>query len=105
MKNTVKIFKNISTKNEVGEIVNTQELFLSIKAEVQFERVQESGSKFDAGWSNKLIVRTRYSKSLMPLITSRDGFSMTFQGTEYKIMNYEMWNQTQKYITFYIQKV
>ena len=104
MRNAITIYQSVQTRNEVGEIIQDKSLFMSVKAEVQFEKVQESGSKFDASWSNRLVVKTRYSKSLMPVITNRSSFSIEFQGNMYSIKNYESWNHVQKYITFYIEK-
>nr|WP_324002251.1 hypothetical protein [Aeromonas dhakensis] len=77
---------------------------MTIKAEVQFEKVQESGSKFDTSWSNRLVVKSRYGNRMMGIINNRSGFEFEFQGNTYKLVNFEQWNQVQKFITFYIQK-
>jgi len=104
MRNTVKIYKKDITINEVGESTYTLSLYMTFKAEVQFEKVQESGSKFDASWSNRLVVKSRYGNRMMDVINNRNGFEFEFQGNKYKLVNFEQWNQVQKYITFYIQK-
>ncbi|MGY3856853.1 phage head completion protein [Aeromonas veronii] len=104
MRNSVKVYHLVQTQNEVGEFQNTKELFVEMKAEVQFEKVQDSGSKFDKAWANRLVIKTRYSKSLTPLIDSCSGFVMEFQNKTYKIVSYESWNMVQKFITFYVEK-
>lgn len=104
MRNTVKIYKRDLTINEVGERTYTTSLYMTIKAEMQFEKVQESGSKFDASWSNRLVVKSRYGNRMMGIINNRGGFEFEFQGNTYKLVNFEQWNQVQKFITFYIQK-
>lgn len=103
MKNSVIIYRNIETQNSVGEVELTRELFLNIKAEVQFDRTVDSESKFDSSWCNRLVIRTRFARSMMPVIDSRDGFAFEFQGKVYRLINYDMWNQVQRYITFYVE--
>lgn len=104
MRHTIKFYRVINTQNEVGEFIESKELFYSTKAEVQFDKVQDSGSKFDKAWANRLVIKTRYSKSLTPLIDSCSGYVVEFQSKTYKIISYESWNNLQKFITFYVQK-
>lgn len=103
MRNKVIIYRNIQDTNGVGEIVNTKELFLALMAKVDFDKTVDSESKFDSSWSNRLLVQTRYSKSMMHIINNRDGFTFEYQGKVYRLINYDMWNQVQKFITFYIE--
>lgn len=103
MRNKVIIYKNVRELNGVGEIENSKELFLTLMAEVKFYKTVDSESKFDSSWSNRLLVQTRYAKSMMHIINNRDGFTFEYQGKVYRLINYDMWNQVQKFITFYIE--
>lgn len=104
MKNPVQIYKMIKTRDEVGEAIETPELYLNIKCKVTFEKVQESGSKWDTHWNNRLILETRYSQNFFDVITNRVGFKFKYQGEMYSLKNYEQYNNNYRFIKFYVEK-
>lgn len=102
MRHKASIMKSTPSQNSVGEQVYVLDLFLNIGCSVEFERTLESGSKFNSGWSNQLIITTRYNEKMMGVITSRNEYKIQWQGNTYKLVNYEMWNNKQDYIKFYV---
>ncbi len=104
MKNPVQIYKMIKSQSATGQVINTPELYLNIKVKVSFEKTVESGSKFDASWSNRLILETRYSHNFMEVINDRSSYKFKYQGSFYSVKNYEQYNMQQRFIKFYIEK-
>ena len=104
MRNQIQIVYLTQQKNGVGEREISLNPYLTIMAAVTFEKTHESGSKFTDGWSDQLIVTTRYSQKLMSVINARSSYKIIFQGNTYTIKNYEIWNQVQDYVKFYIQQ-
>ncbi len=104
MRHKVMVMHQTMQKNAVGERVATLEPMYGLRAAMNFEQVQDSDSKFSDAWANRLVMQTRYSRSLMDTLNNKTDFKIEFQGNYYSIISYESWNNLQKYITLYLVK-
>ncbi len=97
------MFKTI-TQNSLGEQENTLEAMYGLRTIMEFDKVQESDSKFSGVWANRLVMKTRYSLPLMDTLNNKNSFKIRWQDNLYSIKGYESWNNLQKYITIYLEK-
>lgn len=104
MRHKVRVMFLTRTQNGVGEFEDVIEPMYTLRAQVEFSKVEDSSSKFSDVWANQLVMKTRYSMPLMDTLNNKSQFKIEFQGNLYSIKAYESWNLQQKYITLYLQK-
>ncbi|WP_420921054.1 phage head completion protein [Aeromonas rivipollensis] len=104
MRHKVMVMHQTMQKNAVAERIEILEPMYGLRAAMNFENVQGSDSKFSKAWANRLVMQTRYSRTLMDTLNNKTDFKIEFQGNYYSIISYESWNHMQKYITLYLEK-
>lgn len=104
MRHKLMMMHQTTQKNAIAERIEILEPMFSLRAAMTFDKVQDSDSKFSKAWANRLVMQTRYSKTLMDTLNNKTDFKIEFQGNYYSIVSYESWNNLQKYITIYLEK-
>ncbi|WP_330544494.1 hypothetical protein V0242_11775 [Aeromonas hydrophila] len=92
------------TQNAVGEQESVLEDMYGLRASMDFQKTEDSDSKFSDVWANRLVMKTRYSLPLMDTLNNKNSFKIRWQDNLYSIKGYESFNLLQKYITIYLEK-
>ncbi|MFQ2201034.1 hypothetical protein ACK325_02570 [Aeromonas hydrophila] len=104
MRHKVMVMHKTITQNAVGEQESVLEDMYGLRVTMDFLKTEDSDSKFSDAWSNRLVMKTRYSLPLMDTLTNKNSFKIRWQDNLYSIKGYESWNNLQKYITVYLEK-
>lgn len=104
MRHRVMVVHKTISQNSIGEQESALEDMYGLRATMEFDKVQDSDSKFSDVWANRLVMKTRYSLPLMDTLTNKNSFKIRWQDNLYSIKGYESYNHLQKYITIYLEK-
>lgn len=104
MRHKVMVVHKTISQNAVGEQESALENMYGLRCTMDFQKTEDSDSKFSDVWANRLVLKTRYSSLLMDTLNNKNSFKIRWQDNLYSLKGFENWNNLQKYITIYLEK-